>query len=484
MEKRKFSGNIVLMKSIQQKKTKIVATIGPASRDKKILTEMIQEGLNVIRMNFSHGSHEDHADTIKLVRTAEKSAKKPVAILQDLSGPKIRVGTIEPDTELIKGAKFTLTTDTCIGDSQRAYINYKKLPTEISVGAVVKIDDGKKELVVNKISGNDIHCTVIVGGPLSSNKGVNLPNTLLSISSLTAKDKKDVLFGIEHEVDFIALSFVQTAKDIKDLKKILDKAGSQAKIIAKIETTPAVENIDEILTITDGVMVARGDMAVEVGVEEVPLVQKMIIKKCNKLGIPVITATQMLDSMEHSPVPTRAEVSDIANAILDGTDAIMLSGESAIGKYPIESIKTMTTIAQRTEPSNENVDLEYSGNSRSVSKSIASASVRITNSIRARLLVCLTESGATAYKTARFRPSQGIIAITPHKKVFNQLNLLYGCKPVLMQTSNTIDGVKKEIQKLVKKNQWAETGEKIVVTTGTPFGETGSTNTIFVIDAK
>lgn len=472
------------MKQIQQKKTKIVATIGPASRDKKVLTEMIHAGLNVIRMNFSHGTHADHLDTLNLVRSAEKSAKMPVAILQDLSGPKIRVGKVEDGAMLIEGGKFILTTNKCIGNSEQAFINYKKLPQEIAKGAVVKIDDGKKELVVDKIAGNEIHCSVIVGGPLSSNKGVNLPDTDLSISSLTAKDKKDVLFGIEHDVDYIALSFVQTARDVLDLKKILDKAGSKAKIIAKIETTPAVKNIDEILAISDGAMVARGDMAVEVGVEKVPLIQKMIIQKCNELGKPVITATQMLDSMEENPVPTRAEVSDVANAILDGTDGIMLSGESAVGKYPVKSIETMSAIARRTEPANKNAFLDYIDESRDIVDTMSVSAVRIANNVRARLIICLTESGMTANMIGRFRPHHGIVAITPHQRTFNQLQLLYGCKPVLSTMSGSIDQVSKEIQKLVKKNQWAESGEKIVVTAGTPFGKVGSTNTIFVIEAK
>ncbi len=472
------------MQSIQQKKTKIVATIGPASRNKKVLTKMIQEGLNVIRMNFSHGTHQDHADTLTLVRSAEKSAKKSVAILQDLSGPKIRVGVVEEGTFLKKGSMFILTTKKCVGNEKQAYINYKKLPHEISVNSRIKIDDGKKELRVTKITGNDIHCIVVVGGPLSSNKGVNLPDSELSISSLTTKDKKDVVFGIQHDVDFIALSFVQTAQDIKDLRKILDKNGSRAKIIAKIETNPAIQNIDEILKIADGAMVARGDMAVEVGVEKVPLIQKMIIKKCNELGKPVITATQMLDSMEKSPVPTRAEVSDVANAILDGTDAIMLSGESAVGEFPVESITTMTAIANRTEHACKNVDLHYLDESRDVVDTMSVSAVRIANNIRARLIICLTESGGTAHMVARFRPHHGVIAITPHQQVFNQLQLLYGCKPVLDTMSGSITEVSGNIQKLVKKNKWALPGEKIVVTAGTPFGEIGSTNTVFVIEAK
>lgn len=472
------------MKTILQKKTKIVATIGPASRDTKVLVDMIDAGLNVVRMNFSHGNYEDHSETINLVRLAEKKSKKSIAILQDLSGPKIRVGAMEPNTLLVKGGLFILTIEKCIGDNTRAYINYKKLPKEISVGAVIKLDDGKKELYVEKIKGNEIHTRIVVGGNLSSNKGVNLPGTLLSLSSLTSKDKKDVLFGIENNVEFIALSFVQTAHDINDLRKILNKHNSKAHVIAKIETTAAVANIDEIIAISDGIMVARGDMAVEVGVEKVPLIQKMIIRKCNQAGKPVITATQMLDSMEQSPVPTRAEVSDVANAILDGTDAIMLSGESAVGKYPVESIATMTAIAKRTEPQSKNTHLDYLDESREVVDTMSVSAVRVANNIRARLIVCLTESGGTARMMARFRPHHGIIAITPQERTFHQLQLLYGCKPVLSDMSGSIDEVTKEIQKLVKKQGWAETGEHIVVTAGTPFGKVGSTNTIFVIPAK
>ena len=371
-----------------------------------------------------------------------------------------------------------------MGDQHLAYVNYKKLPKEIKKSSLVKIDDGKLSLKVVKISGNNIHCEVLIGGSVKSNKGVNLPGAKLSISSLTNKDRKDVLFGIKHEVDFIALSFVQTASDIKDLQKILDKHFSRAKIIAKIETTAAVENLDEILDAADGAMVARGDMAVEVGVEHVPLIQKEIIRKCNRLGKPVITATQMLDSMEQSPTPTRAEVSDVANAILDGSDAIMLSSESAIGLYPVESIKTMTAIALRTEPHAKNTNLNYLGDSLDIVDTMSVSVVRIANNVRARLIVTLTESGLTAGMIARFRPHHTIIAITPHKKTFNQLQLLYGCTPALSTMKGGIKELTKSIQKIIKKNAWAKTGEKVVVTMGSRFDTPGSTNTIFVIEAK
>ena len=445
---------------------------------------MAKAGMNVARMNFSHGTHQEHLETFNLVRSVEKSTKKPLAILQDLSGPKIRVGEVEEGVILKVDDSIILTTEKCIGTAKCVFVNYKKLPKEVSKGATIKIDDGKLELYINRISENNIHCSIIVGGALFSRKGVNLPDTLLSISSLTAKDKKDVLFGIEHDVDYIALSFIQTAKDIKDLKRILDKHHSKAKIIAKIETTPAVENIDEILEIADGAMVARGDMAVEVGVEKVPLIQKMIIEKCNQLGKPVITATQMLDSMEQSPVPTRAEVSDIANAILDGTDAIMLSGETTIGKYPIESVATMTAIAQRTEPHCTNTNLRYFGDSKDMVDTMSASVVRIANNVRARLIVTLTESGLTPHMIARFKPHHGIVAITPRRRTFNQLQLLYGCQPVLSDMSGDIRELTKDIQKLVKKNNWADTAEKIVISMGSRFGTPGSTNTIFVIEAR
>ena len=464
------------------KKTKIVATIGPASREVSVLTKMIHAGLNTVRMNFSHGSHEDHLDTITQVKKAQKKAKKPVAILQDLSGPKIRIGDVQEGTVLAEGKPFVITTTSCTGDENRASVKFKPIVKAVSKGSVIKIDDGKISLRVIRVEGNDIHTTVLVGGPLSSNKGVNLPDITLPISSLTAKDKKDVLFGIEHDVDYIALSFVQTAKDIRDLRKILAKHTCQAKIIAKIETTAAIENLDEILEAADGAMVARGDMAVEIGVERVPMIQKSIIRKCNHLGKPVITATQMLDSMEKNPTPTRAEVSDVANAIIDGTDAIMLSSESAVGKYPVESIATMSAIAIRTELYTKNARLDYVGEPLDIVDTMTVSSVRIANNVRARLIIPLTESGFTAQMIARFKPHHKIVAITPRKKTFNQLQLVYGCNPVLSDIKGDIKELSGNIRKIVIKEKLARKGEKVVVTMGAPFGEPGSTNTVFVIE--
>lgn len=469
------------MNSFSPKKTKIVATIGPASRDTEVLTNMIHAGLNVIRMNFSHGTHEDHLDTINQIKKAQKKAKMPVAILQDLSGPKIRIGKVEDGVVLTKGQSYILTVKKCVGDDKKSFVNFKPIITSVSKGSIIKINDGKLSLKVTKVSGDDIHTEVLVGGPLTSNKGVNLPDVQLPISSLTAKDKKDVQFGIQHNVDFIALSFVQTAKDIHDLRKILVKGNCNAKIIAKIETTAAVKNLDEILEAADGAMVARGDMAVEVGVERVPLIQKNIIKKCNHLGKPVITATQMLDSMEKSPTPTRAEVSDVANAIIDGTDAIMLSSESAVGQYPVESIETMTAIAVRTEIYAKNAHLDYIDESLDIVDTMTVSAVRIANNVRARLIVSLTESGFTAQMIARFKPHHKIIAITPRQTTFNQLQLVYGCNPILSDIKGGVKELSAGIKKIVTKRNLAKPGERIVVTMGSAFGTPGSTNTIFVI---
>lgn len=474
------------MKSFLRKKTKIVATIGPATESVSQLEKLFKAGVNVMRMNFSHNTHDWHLQVLKNAQKAAKKQKKQIAFLQDLSGPKIRTGDLKNDAkiELTPGANITLTTKKIIGDKNKISINYKKLPREVKKGDILKLEDGKKELEILEATNTEILCKVIIGGMLGSRKGINVPGVDLSISSLTTKDKKDVLFGIQNKVDFIALSFVQNKNDILGLQKILKKHKSQAKIIAKIETGAAVRNIDDIIKVSDGIMVARGDMAIEVGAEHVPEIQKSIIEKCNKIGKPVITATQMLDSMENSPVPTRAEVSDIANAILDGTDAIMLSGETTIGKYPIQSVETMTSIAQRTEPRYKNIDLEYDYTEADITETMSKSVVHIANKTRARLIIALTETGYTARMMSRYKPHHGIIAITPHQKTANQLVLSGGCYPLVKKLPSDVKKISNEIKKIVYKNNWADTGEKIVVTMGSRFGEPGSTNTIFVIQAK
>jgi pyruvate kinase len=471
------------MKQPLTKKTKIVATLGPASSDVPVLKDMINAGLNVVRLNFSHGTHDDHANTVRNVRKAGNTLKNSPAILQDLCGPKIRLGNIEPGTVLDTGKQFILSTKKMLGDATRASISYKKLTKDVQKGATIKIDDGKVALTVNRVTDTDIYCTVTVGGAISSHKGVNFPDTELSLSSLTAKDKKDVLFGITNKLDYIALSFVQKAQDIKDLRKILHKHKSTARIIAKIETQAAIANLGEIINEADGVMVARGDLAVEVGAEKVPLLQKEIISRANRLGRPVITATQMLDSMEHSPVPTRAEVSDVANSILDGTDAVMLSSESAVGEYPVEAVATLSRIADHVEPHGKNRDLHYLGDSRDIVDTMSVSVVRIANHVKARRIVTLTQSGFTARMIARFKPHHGVVAITPLQTTYEQLKLSYGCTPVVSDIKGDTKKVSKAIQKIIKKNDWANKGEKIVVTMGSEYGVSGSTNTIFIVDA-
>ncbi len=467
------------MKTFIDKKTKIVATIGPATESEKQLELLMKNGLDVVRLNFSHNTHEWHQSVHDRTRKISQKLGKRVAILQDLSGPKIRIGELpEKGIHLKEGQKLTLTTKKIIGDNTIISVSYKKLPQEVVKGNIIKIEDGKKTLKVEKTTETEIYTKVIDGGFLTSHKGINIPGVHLSISSLTAKDKKDVLFGINNKVDFIAFSFVQSKDDVLQLRRILNKHKSRAKIIVKIETAPAIKNFDEILQVTDGVMVARGDLAIEIGAENVPLIQKEIIKKCNEVGKPVITATQMLDSMEHSPVPTRAEVSDIANAILDGTDAVMLSGETTVGEHPIEAIKTMVSIAQQVEPM---VQKKVIGaTTKNVTNIISNALVNISEQLESDI-VALTESGFTARMIARFKPHQLLIAITPYEKIANQLVLSYGVIPVVAgEIHHNPKDMKKTIQRLLKKNKLTTT-PLISFTKGNNFGVTGSTDTISVL---
>jgi pyruvate kinase len=464
------------------KKTKIVATIGPASAKEDVLKEMILGGLNVVRMNFSHGDHETHQKNLNLIRKVSKKVGVPVAVLQDLSGPKIRIGDFkEGKVVLEKGQTFTLTTNKILGDEKIVYINYENLPKEVSVGSSIMIFDGKIHLKVEKIAGEDIKCKVLSGGEISNRKGVNVPGANLSIKSLTEKDKKDVLFGIKNNVEFIAFSFVRNAGDVLELRYILNKNKSKSLIISKIETVEAVENFDEILKVTDGVMVARGDLAVEVGAENVPVIQKQIISKCNEAGKPVITATQMLDSMEHSPVPTRAEVSDVANAIFDGTDAVMLSGETATGQYPIESILVMSRVAEMTEKSLPNRKFISLSDGEDIINAVTLSVVRVAEDVGASAIIALTESGLTARMITRFRTPFPIYSISPHQTTFNQLILSYGVTPVRMKNSKNVDVFTKQIIKFVTENKIVKKGEKIVISAGMPFGKVGSTNTLFVV---
>ncbi len=471
-----------------RKKTKIVATIGPSTENEKTMTAMFEAGLNVIRLNFSHGTHAEHQNRMNLARNYTKKTGNPVAIIQDLCGPKIRTGDFYAEHITIKaGQKFVFTTQKIIGDEKRVYVNYENLPKEVKKGMFILLDDGKKKFEVIKVSGKEVHCKVIVGGELKGRRGINVPGAYLKVSSITDKDKKDLELGIKNNVDFIALSFVRRPKDVLDLRAILKKKKCNAGIIAKIETPEAIEHIDEIIKLADAIMIARGDLAIEVPAEDVPLLQKMVIKKCNKEGKPVITATQMLESMIKSPVPTRAEVSDIANAILDGTDAIMLSEETTLGENPVEAIKVMSRVALRVENDYLHKQLlsgrrgENGNDSHSVTDSMTSSAVYTAEEIGARFIVAFTHSGFTARMISRYKPHQSIIVLTPNKETYQKMTLSFGCYPVLTTHSQDFNKVLVDARVFFLKKGLAKKGERIVVTTGVPFGNTRLTETNLVL---
>ena len=466
------------------KKTKIVASIGPATENKKIMEKMALAGMNVVRLNFSHDVHEAHQRRVDYIRFISKKIGKPIAILQDLSGPKIRIGDFYKESIILKnGHKFILTTENCVGDEKRVFINYKNLHKEIEKDATVLLNDGKNELRVERISGKDIHCKVIIGGEIKGRRGVNFPGSYLKISSLTAKDKEDIKFGIKNNVEYMAISFVRTIDDVLELRNILQKAkANEIKIIAKIETQEAIDNLDAILEVSDGLMVARGDLAVEVGTEQVPILQKLIIQKCNDIGKPVITATQMLESMIKNPVPTRAEVNDIANAILDGTDAIMLSEETTLGNYPIKVIEVMARVAKHTE---ENFDYEEilrhkHLTQKIITDSVSYAVVNIAHSVDAKVIIVLTEFGFTPRMISRYKPKQPILVLTPNIKTLNQLALNFGCYSKIIKGFKDISSVIESVKKIVIENKMAKKGDKIVISAGIPFGKTGTTNLLTV----
>lgn len=464
------------------KKTKIVCTIGPATESEEMLTKLVDAGMNVMRLNFSHGSFEEHQARVDNLRKVMEKTGKRIAILQDLSGPKIRIGTFKDDKITLKeGQTFTLTTDECDGTQDRVFINYPLLPKEVKVGGTIMLHDGTKRLEITDIKGNDIVTKVIVGGLLGGRKGVNVPGADLSISSLTDKDKEDLKFGVKNNVDFFALSFVRRAKDIKELRDILTAAGSKAQIIAKVETPQAVECLDEIIELADSVMVARGDLATEIPAEEVPIVQKLLIHKCNSVGKPVITATQMLESMIKSPVPTRAEVSDVANAIIDGTDAIMLSEETTLGGFPVEAVKMMTRIAQRVECEVYTRDTiaEYS-ESHGVTDVVSQSAVRAAHSVGASLIVALTRRGQVPRMLARYRPAEPILVLSDQEENLNKLMLTFGCYPMLVPTLTETCQIMDIVRKTTLENNLLNKGDKVVIVAGMPMGAATDTNFILV----
>ena len=439
--------------------------------------------MNVMRLNFSHGDFEEHGRRIHNLRAAMEVTGIPAAVLQDLGGPKIRIGTFKTETVTLKeGQIFTLTTRDIVGDETIVHVNYPLLPKEADKGHHIFLFDGRLKLEVAKIKDTEITCKVLVGGEIKGKRGVNLPHSHISISSLTAKDKKDLEFGFEHNVDYVALSFVRKASDITELRKILDKKKSQAGIIAKIETPQAVANIDEIIKLSDGVMVARGDLAIEIPAEHVPMVQKSIIKKCNEAGKPVITATQMLESMIKTSIPTRAEVSDIANAIIDGTDAIMLSEETTLGKYPVEAVEVMSRVACEIESTPLARHAIGKRGSTDVAEALTGAVVRAAADTHAKLIFALTESGSTARMIARFRPEQFIIAMTPNDRTLARLALNYGCIPFLTPRYETLEESFKLVRAHCLENKLVAKGDKVVIAAGAPFNTKGTPTNMLMVE--
>jgi pyruvate kinase len=471
------------MSKIPYKKTKIVATIGPASESEEVMTKLVLAGMNIARQNFSHGDYEEHTRRIMIARKISEKLKVPLAVLQDLSGPKIRIGDFkEGQVTLVPGKTFTLSVEPCEGTESKVFINYPNLHKELKKGSLVFINDGKVKLEVEKIEGKNIVCKIIIGGTIKSKRGVNLPGAYLKISCLTEKDREDLKFGIKQDVDFMALSFVRKASDVIELKEILEKAKADIKVIAKIETPEAIENIDDIIKESDGIMVARGDLAVEVPAEEVPILQKMIIRKCNTAGKPVITATQMMASMVNSSVPTRAEVNDVANAILDGTDAVMLSEETTLGDHPEKVVSMMSKIAIHTEkyyPYEEHLRKNYLSN-KDVTDAVCNAAANLAHEMNAKTIVALTVSGYSAKKISRYRTKQPILVITPTKKVYNRSALKFNCYPVLTEMLDGVSNSMEKASKISQESGFAKKGDKIIVLAGIPFTKPGNTNLVLV----
>ncbi|MEM9903576.1 MAG: pyruvate kinase [Cyanobacteria bacterium P01_D01_bin.44] len=464
------------------RRTKIVATIGPATQSPDTLRALIEAGATTLRLNFSHGTHEDHQRNIKLIRQISFELNQPVGILQDLQGPKIRLGKFEAGSiKLARGDRFILTSRDLPGTQEVSSVTYKPLVDEVPMGATILLDDGKVEMrVVDRdLEQRDLHCEVVVGGKLSNSKGVNFPGVYLSIKALTDKDRTDLIFGLNQGVDWVALSFVRNPQDVLEIKELISNADKNVPVIVKIEKHEAIEQMDAILSLSDGVMVARGDLGVELPAEEVPILQKRLIATSNRLGIPVITATQMLDSMVNNPRPTRAEVSDVANAILDGTDAVMLSNETAVGEFPVEAVATMAKIAKRAE---QEYTSELSGldSSRTIPNAISQAVGQIAAQLNAAAIMTLTKTGATARNVSKFRPQIPILAVTPQVNVARRLQVVWGVKPMLVVDLPSTTQTFQAAISVAEEQHYLKEGDLVVMTAGTLQGVAGSTDLIKV----
>ncbi len=466
------------------KKTKIVCTLGPASNNLNVITSMIEEGMNVARLNFSHGDHEEHLSRIKLVKEARQEMNVPIAIMLDTKGPEIRSGKLKDGKKvtLEDGQAFTLTTRDVIGDDTITSVSYDKLPEDISIGDIILVDDGLIGLGVDSIEGDDIHCVVTNGGLLGEKKSINVPNVSISLPGLTEKDEKDLLFGIAQDVDFVAASFIRKPQDVIAIRHILDNnGGAGIKIISKIENQEGVDNLDRIIEVSDGVMVARGDLGVEVPAQDVPLIQKRIIHKCNEAGKPVITATQMLDSMMRHPRPTRAEVADVANAVFDGTDAVMLSGETAAGDYPVAAVKTMAEIVSVAEVSDEfKLRQNLVQREKNVSNAVCEAAVQISVSLNTPAIIATTASGSTARSLSKFRPDSMILATSFRMQTIRQLCLSWGVYGLYIVEMSDSDLLVSESVKTAVTTGWIRPGDRVVIAAGIPVGAASVTNSLRV----
>jgi pyruvate kinase len=468
--------------------TKIVCTLGPSSNSVEMLIQLIQSGVDVVRLNFSHGTHEDHLITLQNVQEAIRRSGAIVTVLQDLQGPKIRIGDFNvPFIVLTQGAVFTITTDSIIGDETKASTTYSSLTRDVHPGDMILLDDGKLRLRVIEVIGTNVRCEVITGGTLSAHKGINLPNVAVSTPSLTAKDIRDLEFGIKHDIDYVALSFVRTAEDIRSLRKHIIERIENSRflpIVAKIEKPQAVANIDAIIAEADAIMIARGDLGVELPPEQVPMLQKKIIKKCNEAGKPVIIATQMLESMINSPTPTRAEANDVANGVVDSADAVMLSGETSVGKYPLETVQIMERIIRTVESEHYGTQRILDHPHQGVTSrhdALGRAACVLAEQMNASAIVCVTHSGETARVVSRYRPRTRIVAITDRTKIMRRLNLIWGVHGLVIENlEQDSDKALKHIQERLVNSGLIQRGEYVVMLAGQPFFARGSTNFIEV----
>lgn len=468
------------------KKTKIVCTIGPSSNNEATMEQMLLCGMNVARLNFSHGTHEAHHAVIETFRKVRDRLQIPAAVMLDTKGPEIRLRDFEQGSiHLADGSTFTLTTEDILGNESIASVTYKDLPRQIKPNDTLLIDDGRIRFTVLSTTDTTVECQVVHGGKLSNHKGINLPGIKLDMNYLSDQDKKDLLFGIENDVDFIAASFVRRPQDILDMRKFLNyHGGHNIKIIAKIENLEGIENFDEILALSDGIMVARGDMGVEVEYERLPGLQKRFIKRCYQSGKVVITATQMLESMINSPTPTRAEITDVANAVFDGTSAVMLSGESAMGKYPVEAVKVMAKIAEQAESDAFDMDafkhIHHDMDSADMTNAICDATCTTAKDLKAKAIIAVTKHGHTARRMSKFRPSAPIVAATPVLKTYHQLALSWGVYPVLARYQKTSDHLFMHAIDCAKMIDIVQPGDRVVITAGIPLDTSGNTNILKV----